>query len=71
MNFYFDAAKILDKLDKKQDSIKGALSNVPDKDRKRMSALIIESLKCTSPFVASRFVVLSNIGLPEPQTNPS
>jgi len=47
MNFYFEAAKVLDKLDQKQDSIRGVLSDVPDKDRKRMSALVIESLKCT------------------------
>jgi len=52
MNFYFEAAKILDKLDQKQGSIKGMLSSVPDKDRKRMSALVIESLKCTSKSVA-------------------
>jgi len=51
MNFYFEAAKILDKLDKKQGSIKGVLSSVPEKDRKRTSALVIESLKCTFTFV--------------------
>ena len=52
MNFYFEAAKILDKLDKKHGSIKGVLSSVPEKDRKRTSALVIESLKCTFNFVA-------------------
>lgn len=51
MNFYFEAAKILDKLDQKRDSIRGVLSSVPDKDRKRMSALVIESLKCTLTLV--------------------
>ncbi|KAF9648808.1 S-adenosyl-L-methionine-dependent methyltransferase [Thelephora ganbajun] len=45
MNFYFEAAKILDKLDKRQGSIKGILSSVPEKDKKRMSALVIETLK--------------------------
>lgn len=51
MNFYFEAAKILDKLDQKQDSIRGVLSSVPEKDRKRTSALVIESLKCTFTLV--------------------
>jgi 25S rRNA (cytosine2278-C5)-methyltransferase len=71
MNFYFNAATLLDKLDKKQDSIKGLLSSLPEKDRRRMSALVIESLKCTSTFVVSQFVTLSDVGLPEPQTSPS
>ena len=56
MNFYFEAANILDKLDNKQGSIKGVLSSVPEKDRKRMSALVIESLKCTSVLVSGWFV---------------
>lgn len=47
MNFYFEAAKILDRLDKKHGSIKGVLSSVPEKERKRTSALVIETLKCT------------------------
>ena len=56
MNFYFEAAKILDKLDKKHGSIKGVLSSVPEKDRKRTSALVIESLKCTFKLVATRLL---------------
>ncbi|THH10867.1 hypothetical protein EW145_g1018 [Phellinidium pouzarii] len=48
MNFYFDAAKTLDKLDAKQGSIKGAIGTFPEKDRKRMTALIIETLKYKS-----------------------
>ena len=68
MNFYFEAAKILDKLDQKQDSIRGVLSGVPEKDRKRMSALIIESLKCTSALVCR--VKSNSIGPFELQTNP-
>ena len=56
MNFYFEAAKILDKLDQKQGSIKGVLSSVPEKDRKRTSALVIESLKCTFTLVATRLL---------------
>jgi len=63
MNFYFEAAKILDKLDQKQDSIRGVLSSVPDKDRKRMSALVIESLKCTlTPVAASCRAERNNVG---------
>jgi putative methyltransferase len=58
MNFYFEAAKILDKVDKRQGSIKGVLSSVPEKDRKRMSALVIESLKCTSTAITGLFVAL-------------
>jgi 25S rRNA (cytosine2278-C5)-methyltransferase len=46
MNFYFEAAKTLDRLDAKQGSIKGLIGSLPEKDRKRTSALIIETLKC-------------------------
>ena len=46
MNFYFDAAKALDKLNAKQGSIKGVIGHLPEKDRKRGSALVIETLKC-------------------------
>lgn len=46
MNFYKEAAQILDRLDKKQGSIKSCLSSVNDKDRKRTAALVIETLKC-------------------------
>ncbi|GLB40515.1 putative class I-like SAM-binding methyltransferase superfamily, RsmB NOP family protein [Lyophyllum shimeji] len=45
MNFYFEAAKTLDRLDAKQGSIKGILATLPDKDRKRTAALVIETLK--------------------------
>ncbi|KAJ7593543.1 S-adenosyl-L-methionine-dependent methyltransferase [Mycena floridula] len=45
MNFYFQASEILDRLDAKQGSIKGIISSVPDKDRKRTAALVIETLK--------------------------
>ncbi|KAF9466533.1 S-adenosyl-L-methionine-dependent methyltransferase [Collybia nuda] len=48
MNFYFEAAKTLDRLDGKQGSIKGILSTLPEKDRKRTSALVIETLKYKS-----------------------
>lgn len=47
MNFYFEAAKVLDRLDAKQGSIKGVIATLPEKDRKRSAALIIETLKCT------------------------
>jgi hypothetical protein len=61
MNFYFEAAKILDKLEKKQGSIKGVLSDVAEKDRKRTSALVIESLKCTFALVVGWSVMLSRV----------
>ncbi|KAF5359423.1 hypothetical protein D9756_003304 [Leucocoprinus leucothites] len=48
MNFYFDAAKILDRLDAKQGSIKSTIATLPEKNRKRTSALIIETLKYKS-----------------------
>lgn len=46
MNFYFDAAKIIDRLDAKHGSVKSILSTLPEKSRKRTSALVIETLKC-------------------------
>ena len=46
MNFYFEAGKILDKLDAKQGSIKGVIATLPEKDRKRTAAVVIETLKC-------------------------
>ncbi|KAI0087310.1 S-adenosyl-L-methionine-dependent methyltransferase [Irpex rosettiformis] len=45
MNFYFEAANILDRLDAKQGSIKGLIATVPEKNRKRTAALVIETLK--------------------------
>ncbi|KAG6909943.1 hypothetical protein DXG01_014212 [Tephrocybe rancida] len=45
MNFYFEAAKTLDRLESKQGSIKGVLATLPEKDRKRTAALVIETLK--------------------------
>ncbi|KAF5367132.1 hypothetical protein D9758_003992 [Tetrapyrgos nigripes] len=45
MNFYFSAAEVLNRLDAKQGSIKGLIANIPEKDRKRTSALVIETLK--------------------------
>ena len=46
MNFYFEAAKTLDRLDRKQGSVKGIIATLPEKDRKRTAALVIETLKC-------------------------
>lgn len=46
MNFYFEAAAVLDKLDARQGSIKGVIATVPEKNRKRTAALVIETLKC-------------------------
>ncbi|KAI0784165.1 S-adenosyl-L-methionine-dependent methyltransferase [Abortiporus biennis] len=48
MNFYFEAGKVLDRLDAKQGSIKGVIATLPDKDRKRTAALVIETLKYKS-----------------------
>lgn len=48
MNFYFEAAKALDRLDAKKGSIKGIIGLLPEKDRKRTAALVIETLKCRS-----------------------
>ncbi|KAI0077870.1 S-adenosyl-L-methionine-dependent methyltransferase [Panus rudis PR-1116 ss-1] len=45
MNFYFEAAKVLDRLDAKQGSIKGIIATLPEKSRKRTAALVIETLK--------------------------
>jgi len=50
MNFYFEACKVLDKLDGKQGSIKGIIASLPEKDRKRTAALVIETLKCETAF---------------------
>ena len=46
MNFYFNAAKVLDQLDAKQGSIKGLIATVPENTRRRTAALVIETLKC-------------------------
>ncbi|KAF5382066.1 hypothetical protein D9615_004285 [Tricholomella constricta] len=45
MNFYFEAAKTLDRLEAKRGSIKSVLATLPEKDRKRTAALVIETLK--------------------------
>ncbi|TDL25613.1 williams-Beuren syndrome critical region protein 20 copy A [Rickenella mellea] len=45
MNFYFDAAQVLDRIDAKHGSIKGIIGSLPGKDRKRTAALVIETLK--------------------------
>ena len=46
MNFYFDAAKIIDRLDAKRGSVKSLMNTLPEKSRKRTAALVIETLKC-------------------------
>ncbi|KAF8591088.1 S-adenosyl-L-methionine-dependent methyltransferase [Ramaria rubella] len=45
MNFYYEAAKVLERLDAKKGSIKGLVSSLPEKSRKRSAALVIETLK--------------------------
>jgi putative methyltransferase len=46
MNFYFEAASVLERIESKRGSIKGILGSLPEKDRRRTSALVIETLKC-------------------------
>ena len=48
MNFYYEAAKVLERLDAKQGSIKGIIGSLPEKSRKRSAALVIETLKCAT-----------------------
>ncbi|VDB84724.1 unnamed protein product [Peniophora sp. CBMAI 1063] len=45
MNFYFQAAGVLDRLGEKRGSVKGLIAALPEKDRKRTAALVIETLK--------------------------
>ena len=49
MNFYFQAAGVLDRLGEKRGSVKGLIAALPEKDRKRTAALVIETLKCALP----------------------
>jgi len=46
MNFYYKCASILDSLDAKKGSIKGLVATLPEADRKRGAAVVIETLKC-------------------------
>jgi hypothetical protein len=46
MNFYFDAANLIDRVDAKRGSVKSLLNTLPEKSRKRTAALVIETLKC-------------------------
>lgn len=55
MNFYFEAVTVLDKLDAKKGSIKGVIASVPEKNRKRTAALVIETLKCEEAVSSLRF----------------
>lgn len=57
MNFYFEAAKTLDRLGAKKGSIKSVISTLPEKDRKRTAALVIETLKCKA-FASCRLLDL-------------
>lgn len=60
MNLYFEAARCLDQLDSRKGSIKGVLSTFPEKDRKRGSALVIETLKCENvPLLVQHRVIVS------------
>ncbi|KAI6122173.1 S-adenosyl-L-methionine-dependent methyltransferase [Pisolithus croceorrhizus] len=45
MDFYFQAANVLDRLDSKQGSIKSVLASLPESGRARTAALVIETLK--------------------------
>jgi len=66
MNFYFDAAKILDRLDAKHGSVKSLLSTLPEKSRKRTAALVIETLKCRLDDVLRAFVNVHTLLLDKP-----
>ncbi len=46
MNFYYKCASILDSLNAKKGSIKSLVATLPEADRKRGAALVIETLKC-------------------------
>jgi hypothetical protein len=48
MNFYFTAANTLERVDARKGSIKGILGGLDSKERPRVSALVIETLKCES-----------------------
>ncbi|OJA11980.1 hypothetical protein AZE42_10675 [Rhizopogon vesiculosus] len=48
MNFYFEASEILNRLDAKEGSIKGILATLPENNRARTAALVIETLKYKS-----------------------
>lgn len=48
MNFYFEASEILNRLDAKEGSIKGILATLPENNRARTTALVIETLKYKS-----------------------
>ncbi|KAG8782323.1 hypothetical protein FRC16_002638, partial [Serendipita sp. 398] len=45
MNFYKSCADILQRLSDKKGSIKSLVGSLPEKDRKRAAALVIETLK--------------------------
>lgn len=46
MNFYFTAAETLERIDARKGSIKGILGGLNRPQRPRVSALVIETLKC-------------------------
>jgi len=51
MNFYFEASEVLNRLDAKEGSIKGILATLPENNRARTTALVIETLKCRLRYV--------------------
>ncbi|KAG1734159.1 S-adenosyl-L-methionine-dependent methyltransferase [Suillus lakei] len=48
MNLYFEASEVLNRIDAKEGSIKGILATLPENNRARTAALIIETLKYKS-----------------------
>lgn len=48
MNFYFEASEVLNRLDAREGSIKGILATLPENNRSRTAALVIETLKYKS-----------------------
>ena len=60
MNFYQEAAKVLERLDAKKGSIKGIIGSLPEKSRKRTAALVIETLKCAMSSMRSFLLCTTN-----------
>ncbi|KZV97453.1 S-adenosyl-L-methionine-dependent methyltransferase [Exidia glandulosa HHB12029] len=45
MNFYFEAAGVLDRLEERKTSVKSLLGSLPAQNRKRVTALVLQTLK--------------------------
>ncbi|KAI6133536.1 S-adenosyl-L-methionine-dependent methyltransferase [Pisolithus croceorrhizus] len=65
MDFYFQAANVLDRLDSKQGSIKSVLASLPESGRARTAALVIETLKSLDKVALTEVINASRILLEE------